>query len=181
MKRSIKLTGFFLCFSSKYWHSPNSENMICHHPINMSHCATSNNLKCKSKKGGACTWVTPSREVASHSEGWKGGKCRKERHLTQWKKNCTRREWSNRKTEVTGRSPNLYKISNKSPTNPQCNTAALQSPVKFHGTQLGQELHSNARKLSKNLVFYLTRPGKRRALRWLLTPSILWELHAFQS
>lgn len=52
MKRSIKLTGIFLCFSSKYWHSPNSENMICHHPINMSHCATSNHVKCKSEKVG---------------------------------------------------------------------------------------------------------------------------------
>lgn len=44
--------------------------------------------------------------------------------------------------------------------------------------QLGQELHSNASKHSKNFVFYLTRPGKMTALRWLLTPSILWELHS---
>lgn len=60
----------------------------------------------------------------------------------------------------------------------QHSTAALQSPVKFHGTKLGQELHSNASKHSKNLVFCLTRPGKMTALRWLLTPSILWELHS---
>lgn len=66
---------------------------------------------------------------------------------------------------MTGRSLSLFKISNKSPVNPQCNAAALQSPVKFHGTQPGQELHSNASKHSKNLVFYLTRPGKMTALR----------------